>query len=76
MKNLTTTTGKTEKEIKALYLSAIETLVDFGMNKEDARQMVKETFIMRNLISERLKNLQDTFVCLFFAYPASGFAYT
>ncbi len=44
MKNLTTTTGKTEKEIKALYLSAIETLVDFGMNKEDARQMVKETF--------------------------------
>ena len=37
-------TGKTEKEIKALYLSAIETLVDFGMNEVEAREMVKETF--------------------------------
>jgi len=44
MKNLTTVTGKTEKEIKALYLSAIETLVDFGATEEQAREMVKETF--------------------------------
>jgi len=44
MTNLEITTGKTEKEIKALYLSAIETLVDFGMNEEDARELTKQTF--------------------------------
>lgn len=44
MKNLELTTGKTEKEIKALYLSAIETLVDFGATEEQAREIVKETF--------------------------------
>lgn len=44
MKNLTTATGKTEKEIKALYLSAVETLVDFGATEEQAREIVKETF--------------------------------
>ena len=37
-------TGKTEKEIKALYLSAIETLVDFGATEDKAREIVKETF--------------------------------
>lgn len=44
MKNLTAVTGKTEKEIKAFYLAAIETLVDFGATEDQAREMVKETF--------------------------------
>jgi hypothetical protein len=44
MTTLTNATGRTENEIKALYLSAIETLVDFGMNEVEAREMVKETF--------------------------------
>lgn len=44
MKNLTTLTGKSVNEIKALYLSAIETLVDFGATEAQAREMVKETF--------------------------------
>lgn len=44
MTTLELKTGKTEKEIKALYLSAIETLVDFGATEEQARKIVKETF--------------------------------
>jgi hypothetical protein len=44
MENLSTLIGKTDTEIKALYLSAIETLVDFGVNEKDARVIVKETF--------------------------------
>ena len=44
MKSLTTTTGKTEKELKAFYIAAIETMVDFGMNEKEARQVVQETF--------------------------------
>jgi len=44
MKNLELTTARTKKEIKALYLSAIETLVDFGATEEQAREIVKETF--------------------------------
>jgi hypothetical protein len=44
MKNLTAITGKTQEEIKALYLSAIETLVDFGATEEQARGIVRDTF--------------------------------
>ena len=44
MTTLTTVTGRTEKEIKALYLSAIEILVDFGATESQAREMVQETF--------------------------------
>lgn len=44
MKNLTAITQKTESEIKALYLSAIEMMVDFGATPEQARKMVRETF--------------------------------
>tara|TARA_R110000744_G_scaffold222386_1_gene341310 strand:+ start:851 stop:1003 length:153 start_codon:yes stop_codon:yes gene_type:complete len=43
MKILTAVTGRTEAQINSLYLSAIETLVDFGATKEQAREMVKET---------------------------------
>jgi hypothetical protein len=44
MENLIKVTGKTEKEVKALYLSAIEMLVDFRATEGQARKMVKETF--------------------------------
>ena len=44
MENLTTITGKTEKEIKAIYLSAIDTLIAFGMQEPEARETVRETF--------------------------------
>ena len=44
MKTLENKTNKTSEEIKALYLSAIETLVDFGATEEQARKMVQETF--------------------------------
>ena len=44
MKNLSNLIGKSENEIKAFYLAAIETLVDFGATETQAREMVKETF--------------------------------
>lgn len=44
MKNLENLTGKSANEVKAFYLAAIETLVDFGATEEQAREMVKETF--------------------------------
>ena len=44
MKNLNTITGKTEQEIKAIYLSAIEMLVDFGATEQEAREMVQGSF--------------------------------
>ena len=44
MEILETVTGLTEKEIKTFYLSAIETLVDFGINEDEARKIVQESF--------------------------------
>jgi len=44
MTTLQNVTGKTEKEIKTIYTSAIETLVGFGATEEQARKIVKETF--------------------------------
>ena len=44
MKNLTAAIGKTEEEIKALYLSAIDTLIAFGMQEPEARKTVREVF--------------------------------
>jgi hypothetical protein len=44
MTNLTNLTGKTEAEIKALYLSAIDTLIAFGMQEPEARKTVRELF--------------------------------
>ena len=44
MEATTTITGKTQKELKSIYLSAIETLVDFGATEKEARKIVKQTF--------------------------------
>ena len=44
METLKKITGKTEKEIQVLYLSAIETLIHFGMQEPEARKVVRETF--------------------------------
>jgi len=44
MTNLEAITGKTEKEIQALYLSAIDALIAFGMQEPEARKIVRETF--------------------------------
>lgn len=44
MKKLAYKIGKTEKEVKALYLSAIDTFIHFGATEEAAREMAKETF--------------------------------
>lgn len=44
MTTLENVTGKTEKEIKALYVAAIETLVNFGIDEKEARQIARETF--------------------------------
>ena len=42
MRNLTTLTGKSEIEIKAIYLSAIETLVGFGATNAQARKLTQQ----------------------------------
>jgi hypothetical protein len=44
MEAITKRTGKTEKEIKALYLSAIDTFIHFGMSEEQARIEVQKAF--------------------------------
>ena len=44
MKNLQDLTGKTEQEIKAIYTSAIDTLIAFGMQEPEARKTVRELF--------------------------------
>ena len=36
--------GKTDKEIQALYLSAIDVLIEFGMQEPEARKTVRELF--------------------------------
>ena len=44
MKNLTTVTGLTVTEIKAMYLNAITTAKMLGFSEAEARQIVQESF--------------------------------
>jgi hypothetical protein len=43
MTNITRITGKTEKEIVALYMGMIDAMMELGANEDQARLMVRES---------------------------------